>query len=120
MSKLIDEAISKDAGITLPVYITDGVSLLIEKATKNDKYLNDYEGVVYDICWMFAMEVRRRKFTQKSSVVEFTTIVTGVGRKRNHLFVGVVGPKGLFDTTPVVTIMLPDEEKKCYKKQLCI
>ena len=87
-----------------PVYITIGVYDLVQKAIKNKKYMNDYEGVIWDI---LNMSLHSTKISETKQI--FKVIITGVGRKRYHEMIVECGPKDIDNLETVLTIMLPNE-----------
>lgn len=87
-----------------PVYITSGVYDLVQKAIENKKFMNDYEGVIWDI---LNMSLYSTKISETKQI--FKVIITGVGRKRYHQLIVECGPKDIDNLEAVLTIMLPDE-----------
>mgnify|MGYP000574742923 CR=1 FL=1 len=47
-----------ESGFKFPLACTSSVYGIIEKAVNNEKYCNDYKGVVWDIFWMLKLRVR--------------------------------------------------------------
>ncbi|MEV4850478.1 DUF6573 family protein [Acinetobacter lwoffii] len=86
-----------------PICFTSALWAVIDKAVKNEKWLNDLEGVIHDILWMS----RAYKKPLSPSAVRFTVIITGAGRKRNHILDLHVhgGDQG----EPVITIGYPED-----------
>jgi len=78
----VNDKISSDAGYNSDIYISQDVEKMVIKSTKNEKYLNDYEGVLYDICYM-------SKFTYqlKPGASEvFSVRISRLGRKKTFYF----------------------------------
>lgn len=91
----------------IPVACTAAVWGIVDKAVKNEKYANDYNGVLHDILWMSQQgKVREQKITIEH-IIWFKCIITGAGRKKYWTFKVVCHPGDNFE--PVVTIMLSDE-----------
>ena len=81
------------------VAMTPPVFALIEKAVAHPRWLNDWRGVWHDICGMSRLKNREGLFL---------VIITGTGRRRNHVLKRVDCPD--MDGTPTVTFMLRDED----------
>jgi hypothetical protein len=96
--------LARQAGWKYPVYLTRGVWDLIEQAIEAKKQCNDMSGVLWDVLFMarFGQDI-----TQDTRA--FTVIITGCGRKRNHLLYIQVGPTDIDDPRPAITIMLPED-----------
>lgn len=86
------------------VACSSAVWSIIDKAVKNEKYMNSLDGVVYDILWM------SRAYYQSidPSTRLFKVVIQGAGRKKNFVFKAVVGPGD--EGEPVLTIMMPEED----------
>jgi len=115
----LDDGVQVDANIgdlaevsrqhyKFPVYMTAGVFNLLERAVDNAEACNDFKGVWHDILWMShasgrAVSPQRREFQ--------VIITTGPGLKE-HIYdlAAECGPMDFDDPTPVVTIMLRDED----------
>lgn len=82
-----------------PVAMTAAVFALIERAVKNQKWLNDYKGVWHDVLSMMAFYVRANVNARGNSVV-FKVIITGTGRTRNHWLKATVDGEGLLISLP--------------------
>lgn len=91
----------------IPVACTAAVWGIIDKAVKNEKYANDYNGVLHDILWMSQQGKVRERKTAIEHIIWFNCIITGAGRKKYWTFKVVCHPGDNFE--PVITIMLPDE-----------
>lgn len=89
-----------------PVFMTRAVFDLIERAVNNPKWANDFEGVWHDILWMSRMMKRE----VDESTVEFQVIIRGTGKKSKYTMLAQCSPMDIDDPTPVITIMLPDED----------
>ena len=88
-----------------PVACTSAVWDIVDKAVKNKKHMNDYSGVIWDILWMSRKNIVKR-FDSSSHL--FRVVIFGVGKKKNFVFKAICGPGD--DGSPVITIMLPDED----------
>jgi len=94
----------KESGYKWPVACTAAVFDIIERAVKNERYHNDYKGVVWDILWMsLAGPIRKWDNGQL-----FRVIIKGAGVRSTYTFKIEVGPGD--DGEPVLTIMLPQED----------
>lgn len=102
---LMDQQMSREAGIVYPVYFTSGVLELIQKAVDNKKYCNDFKGVTWDIYTMFKYAARQAK----GNSLYFQVIITGVGRKKYITFLAEIGVTDFDNPEPAITIMLPEE-----------
>jgi len=87
-----------------PIACTTAVWEVVDKAVKNKKWCNDYEGVVHDMLWMSRAHSRALDPTSRL----FKVIIRGAGRKTNYVFKIVCGPGD--NAEPVMTIMLPNED----------
>lgn len=76
------------------VVMTTGVFSLIKKAVDHPRWLNDWRGVWHDVLWM----ARRH-----NAEGLFLVIITGTGRKRNHVLRIVRDAEG-------VTVLLRHED----------
>lgn len=94
----------KESGYKYPVVCTSMVWGIIDKAVKNEKYCNDYEGVVWDILHMSRNYMIKR--WQSGGI--FRVIITGAGRKRTYDF--KIECHGGDEGEPVLAIMLPEED----------
>jgi len=103
---LLDTKLSKEAGIKFPVYMTYSAWNIVQMAVANEKHCNDLEGVLWDIFTMFKYAAE----SANSNRLSFSVIITGVGRKRYHNFVAMIGPSDIDDPSAAITIMLPDED----------
>ena len=90
-----------------PVACTSTVFKIIEKAVNNKKYLNDYEGVIWDIMYMATVPSARKKALGESGWI-YNVIITGTGRKKYHDLKILCHPGDNME--PVLTIMLPTED----------
>jgi len=81
-----------------PVYITCGISGIVERAVKNGK---DYMGVMWDILWM---SVKNCQVTGDNSR-SFQVKISG----RKYTIWVECGAKDIDEPEPVLTFMLPEE-----------
>jgi hypothetical protein len=86
-----------------PISCTNTVFALIEKAVRNERYCNDYAGIIHDMLWMSKQYSR-----PNTDTVIFPCIIMGAGRRKNYWFKMVISPGDTPD--PVITIMLPEED----------
>jgi hypothetical protein len=104
-----DEAIREDVADVCrryykhPIACTPTVFDLLDAAVKNERYCNDYAGLVHDVLWMSKCASRKID----DSAVVFPVIIAGAGRRRHYDFKLIVGPGEQGE--PVITIMMPDE-----------
>ena len=87
----------------LPVCFTSTLWTVIDKAVKNKKWMNDLQGIIHDILWMS----RVYKVSLSPSIVRFTVIITGAGRKKNHVLELQV--HGGDEGEPVITVGYPQD-----------
>jgi len=103
---LIDEyaKLARQAGWKYPVYLTRGVWDLIEQTVESKQHCNDMSGVLWDVLFMarYGQDIT-------DDTRAFTVIITGCGRKKNHLLNIQVGPTDIDDPTPAITIMMPED-----------
>lgn len=81
-----------------PICFTSALWTVVDKAVKNEKWLNDLKGVIHDILWMS----RVYKTHLSPSAVRFKVIITGAGKKRNHIL--DLHVHGGDEGEPVITI----------------
>lgn len=99
-------SMAKEAGWKHPVYLTSNVMTLIKKAITNKKYLNDFEGVLWDILWMGTHGPGRMI---DESTKEYKVIITGTGKKKYHTLYAQCGPVDYDNPDPAITIMLSED-----------
>ncbi len=87
-----------------PVFVSCGVHDLVETAVKNKRYLNDYDGVYWDI-----LHMSRAPKKPTDSFKSFQVIITGTGRKRNHTMWMECVTHDWEAHATVITIYLPEE-----------
>jgi len=88
-----------------PIACTAAVFEIMQKAVENERHGNDYAGVLHDMLWMSRCYGRGQ---MGQSTVRFRVKITGAGRKSLYDFKLVIGPGD--DASPVITIMLPEED----------
>ncbi len=88
-----------------PIYLTSGIVGLIEQAVASERHRNDWNDVLWDILWMSRYAGRDIDDQTK----QFTVIITGTSRRRNHTMIIQCGPTDIDDPMPAFTIMLPEE-----------
>jgi hypothetical protein len=93
-----------ESGYKYSVACTAGVWAIVDKAVKNQKYLNDYAGVIWDILHMS----RYGKIKDWAQGCLFQVIITGAGQKKIYTLKIECGPGDVGE--PVLTIMLPEED----------
>jgi len=87
-----------------PIACTVSVFEIMQKAVENQRYCNDYAGILHDMLWM--SKVMKHQIDE--STVIFRVIIQGAGRSKYYDFKLVVGPGD--NAEPVITIMLPGED----------
>ena len=90
-----------------PVFMTQGVWDIIEKAVANERWHNDVLGVWHDILHMSKWMIVQRL---SESCHLFQVIIKGAGRKSTFTFKAECGPLDIDDPSPSVTISLRDED----------
>ena len=88
-----------------PIACTAAVFEIMRKAAENKRHGNDYAGVLHDMLWMSRVYGRGQL---GQSTVLFRVKITGAGRKNLYDFKLMIGPGD--DATPMITIMLPEED----------
>lgn len=88
-----------------PVACTAAVWAIVEAAVNNQRYGNDYSGVIWDILWMSQRGIIKRLDDTQHL---FQVIITGAGDEKYHTLKIVCHPGDNFE--PVLTIMLPHED----------
>lgn len=88
-----------------PVYLTKSVYDLVKKAVSNERHMNDYPGVLWDIMWM--SQNASRPINESTSW--FVVKITGVGRKQNYKMIVQCGATDHGNPDPAITIMLPED-----------
>jgi hypothetical protein len=107
---LVDATISDLAEVSrqhykYPIAMTSEVFTIMQRSVKNRRYCNDYRGVWHDILWMSKRNVISRP---DPTTVLFTVKITGAGRRQLYTFKMVCGPGD--DSSPVLTLMLPEQD----------
>ncbi len=83
-----------------PVYMTRHLFCLIERAVEHPRACNDWKGVWHDVCFMSSFVLQGANAGDRR---RFRVIITGCGRKRNHILVAVWNGQS-------VTYMFNDED----------
>jgi hypothetical protein len=83
-----------------PVYLTRALFELIEKAVAHPRWCNDWKGVAHDIVWMAKIggalkAAQDGARAHGSGRDRFLVIITGTGRRRNHVLDAVIDGNGL-------------------------
>ncbi len=99
--------LAKEAGISVPVYMTTSVWTLVQKAINSEKHMNDLNGVMWDIFTMFKYAAKRNS---GSDTMNFQVIITGTGKTRNHWLTAQIGATDFDDASPAITISLYGED----------
>jgi hypothetical protein len=55
----LDDKLALEAGFNWPVFVTEGVYGIISRAVANEKYLNDFDGIVWDILTVLKFQINR-------------------------------------------------------------
>ena len=97
---------AKQAGWKYPVYLTQSVVTLINIAVDNPKCYNDFKGILWDILFMASLHAK----ACQGDTFRFKVIITGTGRKRNHIMVAKIGPTDFDNPEPAITIMFPEDD----------
>jgi hypothetical protein len=100
----VTEMIKGRSPFKFPVALTAAVHVTIESAIANQKFGNDYIGVLSDILLTAAIAGKNTS----GDTCFFQTFISGLGKKKVHSFKMVIGPGD--DTSPGITIMLPNED----------
>ena len=104
-------------GFKVPVFCTSRVWELIESAVNNPKTVNDFSGVIGDICWMSGHSPGRKAIANGAGV-EFTVIVNGASITPDDVEAGmplyrlqaICGPMDIDDPNPAITLMFSNED----------
>ncbi len=95
----------KEIGYKYPVYLTTTVIDLMNRAVKNDRWANDWDGILWDILWMSRRDSRPvNDYTSK-----FQVIINGAGRQKYYDLIIQCGPTDIDNPAPALTIMFPEE-----------
>lgn len=103
--ELVDVTQHAKGYFKVPVAVTRSVWEIIDRAVKNEKHLNDLNGVLHDVFHMARLAMQQTKEDQ--TTVAFTVIIVGAGRKRNYRLFVNIGPGDKAE--PVLTFMQPHE-----------
>jgi hypothetical protein len=87
-----------------PIAVTSEVWGIIDRAVRNKKHCNDYNGVLHDV--LFMSRTYNKKIDESTRL--FKVKITGAGRQSVFEFKMVCGPND--DMTPCMTIMMPYED----------
>lgn len=90
------------------VFMTEGVFETIQRAVNNEKYCNDFDGILHDIVWMAYLKIKMMA-DRGTDTVYFKVIITGAGRKKYYNMVLQIGATDIDDPTPAFTIMFPED-----------
>jgi hypothetical protein len=93
----------KESGYKCPVVCTAEVFAIIEAAVNNEKFHNDYKGVIWDILLMS----RVNKTEKWETGCKFQVKIIGAGRIQFYTFKIECGPGD--DAEPVLTVMQPQK-----------
>ena len=88
-----------------PLACTAAVWAVIDAAVKHPRWMNDLNGVVHDVLWMSHERPVQR---MGPSTVLFEVIIKGAGLQSVFTFKLACGPGD--DASPVMTLMLPEED----------
>jgi hypothetical protein len=104
---LVDvSSVAKEAGFRYPVAVTRAVWAAIEDIPKDSG--QDVQGRLWDILFMLNMEIHRRT-AGKGPVIFYKIIMDRTTTHEKTLELkAVIGPGD--DPSPVITIMLPEED----------
>jgi len=117
----IDSGILTEVGIKFPVYLTDRVYRRYIEVPADAKGLQDLDGRLFDLLYMFALEAQR----SEGSHLNFTFIcllrkdsTTQANEKKSELsryhreitLKSVISAQDIDDPSPAIFIMLPSED----------
>ena len=94
-----------EVGYRYPLYYTNSVKSLIDRAVANPKHMNEFNGVFFDLMYMS----RRNAVALSESRSKFQCIITGVGRKRTYEFYIEVGAVDCDNPAPCLTLMMVED-----------
>ena len=110
ISKIGNEAQASSGIKRFPVFMTQSVKSVIDQAVSSKRHCNDYEGVLWDILWMGFLAVRKQKAGESINKLNYSVIITGLGRKRYHWFTIEFGPIDFDNPKPCFTISVMKED----------
>jgi hypothetical protein len=102
--------ISKEAGLFLPVFVTNRV--LVDWITNkgNDSNISeDEKRIIKVILSKLVYSLRVHRQTSKSNLIYFNTLIEKDGKNETALLLSLLGPIDSDDQRPCITIMLPEE-----------
>jgi hypothetical protein len=102
--------ISKEAGLFLPVFITNNV--LVNWLTNKGNYTNiteDEKGIIKVILSKLVYSLRVHRQTSKSNLIYFNASIEKDGKNETALLLSLLGPIDSDDQRPCITIMLAEE-----------
>lgn len=100
--------ISKEAGLFLPVFITNEVldKIYEGNATNNSEV---EKGLIRVIVSKLVYSLRVHRQTSKSHLIYFNVSMEKHGKNETALLLSLLGPIDSDDPRPCITIMLPEE-----------
>lgn len=102
--------ISKEAGLFLPVFITNKVLDTWITDERNDPNYPEVEKEILKIILsklVYSLRVHRQ--TSKSNLIYFNASIEKGGKNKTALLLSLLGPIDSVDRRPCITIMLPEE-----------
>jgi len=102
--------ISKEAGLFLPVFITNKVLDHWITNEGNDPDFSEVEkGIIKGILSKLVYLLRVHRQTSKSNLIYFNASIEKDGKNETALLLSLLGPIDSDDHRPCITIMLPEE-----------
>jgi hypothetical protein len=102
--------ISKEAGLYLPVFITNKVLDNWITAERDDPDFSEAErGIIKAILSNLVYLLRVHRQTSRSNLIYFNASIEKDGKNETALLLSLLGPIDSDDHRPCITIMLPEE-----------
>ena len=102
--------ISKEAGLFLPVFVTNRVLVNWITNKGNDSNISeDEKRIIKVILSKLVYSLRVHRQTSKSNLIYFNTLIEKDGKNETALLLSLLGPIDSDDQRPCITIMLPEE-----------
>ena len=117
----IDSAILKEIGIKFPVYLTDRVYKRYVEVPEDAKGLQDIDGRLFDLLYMFAFVAQRSEgsnlrfafvcLLRKDSTTQANEKKSDLSRYHREITLkAVISAQDIDDASPAIFIMLPSED----------
>lgn len=102
--------ISKEAGLFLPVFITNKVfDSWITNEGNDSNISEDEKRIIKVILSKLVYSLRVHRQTSKSNLIYFNASIEKDGQNETALLLSLLGPIDSDDQRPCITIMLPEE-----------